>query len=193
MIFRPTPLEGAWVIEPEAFGDERGHFARTFCRDEFAQHGIETDFPQANVSVNHAAGTLRGLHFQWPPHEEGKLVRCSRGAIYDAIVDLRPTSPNFKEAYGLKLSAHSGVQLFVPRGFGHAFLTLTDDTEVTYLMSEVYVPCAGAGYRYDDPAFAIAWPRKVEVIAEKDLDLPAFEPQAHCDQWDEMVAGGGTG
>ncbi len=188
MIFESAPLEGAWIIEPEAFGDERGQFARTFCRNEFAEHGIETDFPQANVSTNYAAGTLRGIHFQLPPHEEGKLVRCSRGAIYDAIVDLRPSSASFGEAFGLELNAKNGVQLFVPRGFGHAFLTLADNTEVTYLMSEFYKPVAGSGYRYDDPAFDIAWPRDVDVIAQKDLDLKPFEPQAHRELWAEDAA-----
>ena len=142
MIFSELPMAGAWMIDGEPFGDERGSFARTFCRREFAEHGIETDFPQANVSTNPRAGTLRGIHFQLPPHEEGKLVRCSRGRIYDVIVDLRPESESLGETFATELSASNGRQLYIPKGFGHGLLTLEPDSEVSYLMSEYYAPSA---------------------------------------------------
>lgn len=175
MIFRPTPLSGAWLLEPERVTDERGFFARTFCRREFEAHGLETFIAQASTSFSRRRGTLRGLHFQAPPHGETKLVRVTRGAVFDAIVDLRPGSSTFKEAFTAVLSAAGGEQLYVPRGFAHGFQTLEDDTEVAYQISEFYAPEAVRGYRYDDPAFAIPWPEEVTVISERDRGLPRFE------------------
>lgn len=179
MKFVETELAGAWVLHPERFEDERGHFARTFCRQEFEAHGLDPEYPQANVSFNRSRGTLRGLHLQLPPHEEGKLVRCSRGAIWDVIVDLRPDSETEGRWAAVELTAENGVQLFVPKGFAHGFLTLRDDTEVSYLMSANYRPEAACGYRYDDPTFGIAWPEEVLVISEKDRELPLYDARAH--------------
>lgn len=175
MIFRETPLAGAFLLEPERFEDERGYFARTFCRREFEEHGLEPAVAQASVSYNRRRGTLRGLHFQAPPHAEAKLVRVARGAVFDAIVDLRPGSWSYLQAFAVELTADSGRQLYVPRGFAHGFQTLADDTEVCYQMSAFYAPEAARGYRYDDPAFAIAWPEPVTVISDKDSRLPYFE------------------
>lgn len=179
MKFEATRLEGAWIVHPTRFEDDRGHFARSFCREEFAAHGLDAEYPQANVSFNRRRGTLRGMHLQLPPHEEGKLVRCSRGAIWDVIVDLRPESETVGEWTAVELSADNGVQLFVPQGFAHGFLTLRDQTEVSYLMSATYAPGSACGYRYDDPRFAIDWPEEVQVISDKDRDLPLYHPEAH--------------
>ena len=189
MRFQETKLEGAWVIHPTRFEDDRGHFARTFCREEFAGRGLDVDYPQANLSFNLRRGTLRGLHLQLPPHEEGKLVRCSRGAIWDVIVDLRPGSETEGQWTAVELSAENGVQLFVPRGFAHGFLTLRDDTEVSYLMSAVYAPQAGHGYRYDDPTFAIDWPEKITVVSDKDRELPVYDRELHREL--VMISGAG--
>lgn len=183
--FEETHLQGAWLIEPDRFEDERGYFCRTMCRREFSERGIECDFPQSNVSFNLRAGTLRGLHLQLPPHEEGKLVRCSRGKVFDVMVDLRLDSQTFGRSFSAELSAANGRQLFVPKGFAHGFLTLEPETEVTYLMSEFFAPGASAGYRYDDPAFAVAWPRSVDVIAQKDLELPQFSRALHTQLTDD--------
>lgn len=175
MIFRETPLAGAFVLEPERFEDERGFFARTFCRRELGERGLETAVAQASVSFNRRRGTLRGLHFQAEPDAEVKLVRVVRGAVFDAIVDLRSGSPTFKRFFSVELSAESGRQLYVPRGFAHGFQTLADDTEVCYQISTFYAPEAARGYRYDDPAFAIPWPEPVTVISARDLELPCFD------------------
>lgn len=178
MIFRPTPLAGAFVLEPERFADQRGFFARTFCRRELEEQGLEPAVAQASVSYNRRRGTLRGLHFQVAPHEEVKLVRVSRGAIFDAIVDLRPGSPTFQRCFTVELTAENGLQLYVPRGFAHGFQTLADDTEVCYQISTFYAPEAARGYRWDDPAFQIPWPEPVTVMSEKDRNLPFFDPEA---------------
>jgi dTDP-4-dehydrorhamnose 3,5-epimerase len=175
VIFRETDLAGAWVLEPERFTDDRGFFARTFCRDEFQAHGIDPTVAQCSVSYNHRKGTLRGLHFQIAPREEAKLVRCTRGAIFDAIVDLRPGSPTHGRHFAVVLSAEAGNQLYIPKGMAHGFQTLEDDTEVFYQISEMYAPELARGYRYDDPAFGIPWPLPVTVVADKDLALPRFE------------------
>ena len=174
MIFRETPLAGAWVLEPERFADERGFFARTFCRRDFTERGLDPEIAQCSVSFNHRRGTLRGLHFQAEPHAEVKLVRVSRGAVWDVIVDLRPGSPTLRRHFALVLSAENGHQLYIPKGFAHGFLTLADDTEVSYQISEFYSPESARGYRFDDPAFAIPWPEAVTVISEKDRTLPLF-------------------
>ncbi len=176
MIFRETPLAGAWVLEPERFEDERGFFARTYCRREFEAHGLDPSIAQCSVSYNHRRGTLRGLHFQAAPHEEIKLVRVTRGAVWDVIVDLRPESSTFKRHFGIVLSAENRHELYIPKGMAHGFQTLEDETEVFYQISELYAPDFARGYRWDDPSFAIPWPEPVTVISDKDLSLPLFSP-----------------
>jgi dTDP-4-dehydrorhamnose 3,5-epimerase len=175
MIFRETPLPGAWVLEPERIADERGFFARTWCRRDFETRGLDPDIAQCSVSFNHRRGTLRGLHFQVEPHAEAKLVRVTRGAVWDVIVDLRPDSPTFRRHFAVVLSAEEGNQLCIPKGMAHGFQTLEDATEVFYQISAFYTPEAARGYRWDDPAFAIPWPEPVTVISEKDRNLPLFE------------------
>jgi dTDP-4-dehydrorhamnose 3,5-epimerase len=178
MRFLPTDLEGAVLIEPERRSDERGFFARIFCEEEFAAAGLETHFPQANASGNPRAGTLRGLHYQRPPHAEIKVIRCPRGAIFDVILDLRPGSPSHGRWQGFTLSAANGHMLYVPEGFAHGYQTLEDDTEVAYRVSHPYTPGAETGLRWNDPAFAIAWPRPVTMLSEKDAAWPDFDPAA---------------
>jgi dTDP-4-dehydrorhamnose 3,5-epimerase len=174
MKFTPTDLAGAWLVDVEPAADERGFFARTWCRREFAEHGIDCDFVQASVSYNRAAGTLRGMHFQRAPHDETKLVRCVRGAIHDVIVDIRPGSATYGRWIGVELSAENRRGLLVPQGFAHGFVTLEDDTEVFYLISAYYTPGHAGGLRYDDPALAIEWPIGAKVIADKDRRWPDF-------------------
>lgn len=175
MTFREAPLPGAWVLEPERIADERGFFARTYCRRDFEARGLDPAIAQCSVSFNHRRGTLRGLHFQVEPHAEVKLVRVTRGAVWDVIVDLRPGSPTFKRCFAVVLSAEAGNQLYIPKGMAHGFQTLEDATEVTYQISAFYAPEAARGYRWDDPAFAIPWPEPVAVISEKDRNLPLFD------------------
>jgi dTDP-4-dehydrorhamnose 3,5-epimerase len=172
MLFTGTPVVGAFVIDPEPVTDERGFFARTWCRDEFESHGLRLAFVQGNVSFNRRKGTLRGMHYQAPPHEEAKLVRCTMGAAYDAALDLRPGSPSFGLHAAAVLTAENRRSLYVPEGCAHGFLTLEDDTEVAYQMSEFYVPGSSRGVRWDDPAFAIPWPGEVRVIADRDGAYP---------------------
>lgn len=175
MHFHPLEISDAILIEPERRSDERGFFARVFCMEEFARAGLPTHFPQSNVSFNAKAGTVRGMHYQLAPHEEPKVVRCTRGAIYDVIVDLRPGSPTLHRSVGVELSAENGLMLYIPPGFAHGFQTLVDTTEVFYLMGDVYAPELARGVRWDDPALAISWPLPVSVIAERDLSYPAVE------------------
>jgi len=177
MIFRETPLPGAWVLEPERFADERGFFARTYSRSEFVERGLDPAVAQCSVSYNHRRGTLRGLHFQIAPHEEVKLVRVTRGALWDVIVDLRPGSPTLRKHFAVVLSTDLGNQLYIPKGMAHGFQTLEDGTEVSYQISEPYAPEAARGYRWDDPAFVIPWPEPVTVISEKDRNLPWFREE----------------
>jgi dTDP-4-dehydrorhamnose 3,5-epimerase len=174
MIFSQTDLKGAFIIEPERREDNRGFFARVWCENEFGDHGLTTRMVQGNVSWNHTRGTLRGMHYQLPPHGEAKLVRCTRGAIYDVIIDLRPESPTFKRHIGVHLSADNYRMLYVPQQFAHGFITLEDNTEVTYQVSEFYTPQAERGIRYDDPAFGIQWPMAPQVISQKDAAWPDF-------------------
>ena len=175
MIFRETPIPGAYLIELEPLVDERGSFARTFAVDEFEAHGLETRVVQCNTSVNDRAGTLRGMHYQVPPRAEAKLVRCARGAIFDVVVDLRPESPTYCAWYGAELSAANGRMLFVPVGLAHGFQSLEDDTEVLYQMSEAYSPEHARGVRWDDPAFGIEWPEAAErTISPRDREYPDF-------------------
>ena len=172
MIFRETPLPGAWVLEPERFEDERGFFARTYCRSDFAARGLETAVDQCSVSFNHRRGTLRGLHFQIVPHEEASSYGVTRGVLCDVIVDLRPGSATFRKHFAIVLSADLGNRLYIPKGMAHGFLTLENGTEVSYQISEPYVPEAARGSRWDDPAFAIPWPEPVTMISEKDRSWP---------------------
>lgn len=178
MIFVPTALAGAVIVEPEGVVDERGFFARTWCRQEFARHGIDVKIAQGSISHNHRAGTLRGMHFAWPPSREGKLVRCERGGIFDVIIDLRPDSPTFTGHVAVELNQDNRRALYIPPGFAHGFLTLADDTDVVYMMTDFYRPELADGVRYDDPAFGIRWPRPVTVIVERDRTYPDFDRHA---------------
>lgn len=172
--FHPTRLRDAVLIELDPARDKRGFFARTFCMDEFAAHGLETNYPQHSISESTRRGTLRGMHYQRDPHSEAKLVRCTRGAILDVIIDIRTNSPTFRLWQEFELSPVNGRQLYIPRGFAHGFQTLSDDSEVSYLISAQYKPEAAHGIRYDDPAFEISWPLSVTEISEKDLLWPDF-------------------
>lgn len=174
MIFTPTKLAGAFVIDLQPAEDERGFFARTFCEKEFEAHGINGRFVQCNISFNKKKSTLRGLHYQRPPHEEAKLVRCTAGAVYDVIVDLRSSSPTFKRWTAAELTAENHRALYVPEGFAHGFQTLCDDTEVFYQMTEFYVPESGCGCHWNDPAFGINWPQGPRTITLKDQNYPKF-------------------
>ena len=174
MKFLPTPLSGAWIVELEPVEDERGFFARTYCREEFARHGLNPALAQCGTSFNRVRGTLRGMHYQAAPHEEAKLVRCVRGAIHDVIVDLRAGSLTRHRWFGLGLDADSHRMLYVPEGFAHGFQTLEDDTEVSYHISNYYVPEAAAGIRYDDPDLAIPWPLAVSRVADRDRSWPTL-------------------
>ena len=177
MKFHEARLPGAWLIEIERLEDERGFFARSFCQHEFQEHGLDPTVAQCNISQNRLQGTLRGMHFQLPPFAEAKLVRCTRGAIYDAIIDLRPASPAFLRWEAFELSAADCRMLYVPKGFAHGFLTLQDDSEVFYQMSEFYAPQAARGVRWDDPLFGIEWPAPVCRISPKDGAYPDSRPE----------------
>ncbi|MFZ0737786.1 MAG: dTDP-4-dehydrorhamnose 3,5-epimerase [Candidatus Acidiferrales bacterium] len=172
MIFRETKLKGAFVIELEKKTDERGYFARTYCEHEFAGHGLNAHFVQCNVSFNKRKGTLRGMHYQAEPYAEAKLVRCTRGSLFDAIIDLRPESPTCRQHVSEILSADNGKMLFIPEGFAHGFQTLEDDTEVFYQMSQFYHPEVARGVRWNDPAFQIAWPPADRIIIQRDQEYP---------------------
>ena len=174
MRFEPTPLPGAFVIAPERIVDARGFFARTWCRSEFAEHGLNPEVVQRNVSYSARRGTLRGMHYQRPPHAETKLIRCAAGAIWDVIIDLRPESPAYRKHFGVRLDPSEDRMLYVPEGFAHGFLTLEDDTTVDYQMSQYYAPSHGAGVRWNDPAFGIRWPFEPTVMADRDRNYPDF-------------------
>jgi dTDP-4-dehydrorhamnose 3,5-epimerase len=168
MRFTETKLQGAFIIELEERSDSRGFFARTFCAREFEEHGLKPAVVQCNMSYNHKKGTMRGMHYQIAPATEAKLVRCTRGAVYDAIVDLRPDSPTYLEYIGVELSADNRKAMYVPEMFAHGYLTLTDGAEVFYQVSEFYTPGTERGLRYNDPALKIEWPVAIEVISDKD-------------------------
>jgi dTDP-4-dehydrorhamnose 3,5-epimerase len=178
MKFLPTTLKDAWVIDLEKRGDARGFFARSMCTKEFEEHGLLTRFVQQNVSMSAEKGTLRGMHFQRGDAVEAKLVRCTRGAILDVIIDLRHDSPTYLKHEAFELTAQSHRQLYVPPGFAHSFQTLTDDMEATYLVSAPYTPEAEWGVRYSDPLFSISWPLPVSNISEKDANWPLYDPNA---------------
>ncbi len=178
MIFTETPLKGSFIIDLVLKEDERGFFARSWCRNEFAARGLNTRLVQCNVSFNKKKGTLRGMHYQAAPHEEAKVVRCTMGSIYDVIVDLRPESPTYMRHTAVILSAANRRALYIPERFAHGFQTLEDNTEVFYLMSEFYAPECARGFRWDDPAFGIAWPEDARVISRKDRAYPNFMKDA---------------
>ena len=172
MLFQPTSLAGAYVIDLQKIEDERGFFARSWCVHEFAEHDLDIRLVQCNISFNKAQGTVRGMHYQAPPFAETKLVRCTQGAIYDVIIDLRPTSPTFLQWLGVVLSAENRALLYVPQGFAHGFQTLVDNTEVFYQMSEFYAPEAAHGLRWDDPNVKVQWPLPITVMSLKDQSYP---------------------
>ncbi len=174
MIFAETKLKGAFIIHLEKLEDERGFFARTWCKREIEAHGLNPNLVQCNISFNKKRGTLRGMHHQVPPHEEAKLVRCTMGAIYDVIIDLRPNSPTFKEWFSLELTAKNRKMIYIPEGVSHGFMTLDDNTEVFYQMSEFYAPECARGVRWNDPAFDIVWTGDVTIISERDNQYPDF-------------------
>lgn len=175
MIFTETPLAGAFVLDLEKRGDDRGFFARTFCQHEFTDHGLEPVVAQCNLSWNARAGTLRGMHYQLPPAAETKLVRCTAGAIYDVIIDLREDSSTYLQHFGVELTAENRRALYVPALFGHGYQALTDGAEVTYQVGEFYTPGAERGLRHDDPALGIEWPIPVTEISEKDASWPLLD------------------
>jgi dTDP-4-dehydrorhamnose 3,5-epimerase len=174
MKFVCTPLEGAYVIELEPVFDERGFFARTWCREEFLAHGLNPNFTQCSISLNKRKGTLRGLHYQDKPYQEAKLVRCSSGAICDVIVDLRPASPSYAKWLAVELTAANHKMIYAPEGFAHGFQTLADDSEVFYHITESYQPQYARGVRWDDPLFGIEWPNKDPIISARDKSFPDY-------------------
>jgi dTDP-4-dehydrorhamnose 3,5-epimerase len=174
MIFNKTPFEGIYLIDVERHQDERGFFARTWCWKDFEEHGLNPRVVQCNLSYNKMRGTLRGMHYQAAPYEEAKLVSCTQGAIFDVIIDLHPDSPTFKKYLSVVLSAEVHNMLYVSEGFAHGFLTLTENTNVYYQMSEYYAPEYARGVRWNDPAFGIEWPEEVNVISERDANYPDF-------------------
>ncbi|MBU1052821.1 MAG: dTDP-4-dehydrorhamnose 3,5-epimerase [Proteobacteria bacterium] len=177
MKFTEIKLKGAFIITPDLIKDERGFFARAFCRHEFIDHGLNPDLFQCNISFNRKKGTLRGMHYQVAPHSEAKLVRCTSGFIYDVIIDLRPESPTFKQWFGAELSASNHQMLYVPVGFAHGYQTLEDNTEVFYQVSAFYHPEAENGLRWNDPAFGIKWPIPVSTISKKDASHPDWKSE----------------
>lgn len=174
IVFSETNLKGAFLIDLEKREDDRGFFARTFCEREFDSHGLNSRFVQCNISFNKLKGTLRGMHYQAAPYEEAKLIRCTSGSVFDAIIDLRPGSATFKRHFGAVLSADNRRMLYIPEGFAHGFQTLQNDTEVFYQMSQFYSPEHARGVRWNDPAFGIGWPAGERIIIERDRTYPDF-------------------
>lgn len=174
MHFAATELAGVWLVAPIPINDPRGFFARTFCIREYAGMGLETAFVQHSLSHNERRGTLRGLHFQHPPHAEAKVVSCVSGAIWDVVADLRPTSPSYGRWQAFDLTQDNHAQLYIPKGVAHGFQAMSDGAEVSYLISEFHAPEAAAGIRYDDPTLAIRWPLEPTAISDRDLGWPAF-------------------
>lgn len=174
MKFTETPLKGAYLLEMEPHRDERGYFARTWCRAEFEAHGLNSRLEQCSTSFNRRRGTLRGMHYQAEPYAETKLVRCTRGALYDVVVDLRADSPTFKKWFAVELTASNLLMLYVPEGFAHGFQTLEDETEVLYQISERYRPEYARGVRWNDPVFDFRWPVEESFMSERDRSFPDF-------------------
>lgn len=179
MKFIPIPLKGAYIIELEKKGDERGFFGRTYCEKEFQQAGLDNHFVQINNSLSSQKGTLRGMHYQMHPHSETKIVRCIKGALYDVVLDLNTNSPTFGQSYGVELSDDNRKMMYVPKGFAHGFLTIQDETEAFYLVSEFYAPQSERGIRWNDPKFGIKWPFDPVVVSDKDKNHPLFDPLYH--------------
>jgi len=179
MRFTETPLKGAYLIDLEKRGDDRGWFARFFCEREYQGHQLDHKIVQANNSFSKYKGTLRGMHYQLPPKGEDKIVRCLSGALFDAIIDLRPESPTFLKHFSIELTAANRTMLYVPKGFAHGFITLEPDTEAFYLVTEFYAPERERGIRYNDPKFGIPWPLEPSVISDKDKNQPDFDPEIH--------------
>lgn len=179
MNFSPTPLSGAYLINLDRRGDDRGFFARLFCENEFKNSGLESQFVQINTSLTAKKGTLRGMHYQLPPDSEVKVVRCIRGALFDVIVDLRPDSPTFKKWFGAELTSENRTMMYVPRGFAHGLVTLQDDTEAFYLVSAFYAPESERGVRFDDKEFGIEWPVPILETSDKDRGWPDLDPEWH--------------
>ena len=179
MLFKPAQLAGAYVIEQEPRVDERGFFARAFCAQEFAAAGLETNFVQANNTLTHKKGTVRGFHYQLPPSAEVKLVRCIRGAVYDVIIDIRPGSQTYRQSFGAILDAENRHMMYVPRGFAHGFMALTDNAELHYMVSASYDAKQERGLRFNDPAFAVQWPLEMTEISTKDSAWPDFNEEFH--------------
>jgi dTDP-4-dehydrorhamnose 3,5-epimerase len=175
MIFTETKIKGAFIVDLELQRDRRGFFARTFCTQEFEARGLKSNIAQCNLSFNYKKGTLRGMHYQMPPSQETKFVRCVQGAIYDVIIDLRPESISYLSHIGVELTAKNYLALYIPDSCAHGFQTLADETEVSYQMGDFYAPEYSSGYRYDDPAFGIEWPLAISEIAEKDMAWALFE------------------
>jgi len=172
MRFSQLSIEGAWLIEPTAHEDQRGRFMRAWCAQEFRQHGIEFTPLQANMGLSHRRGTIRGMHLQVAPALEAKLVRCTRGALFDVVVDLRPASPTYRRWYGVELTADNGAMLYVPEGCAHGCQSLEDTTEFHYMASAMFAPKQATGVRYDDPALRIEWPQPVSVVSDQDRNWP---------------------
>jgi len=173
IIFKETKLKGAFVIEPEKFADQRGFFARSFSKQEFLEHGLRAEFVEAGISFNLRKHTVRGMHFQVPPHPQAKLVRCTHGAIYDVMIDLRPDSQTYKQWFAQELTPQNRLMLYIPEGFAHGFQTLEDESEVFYHLSGGYAPVSERGVRWNDPAFAINWPETERIIInERDRAYP---------------------
>lgn len=179
MIFRETRLPGAYLIEPERITDHRGFFARIWCQDELRQRGLTSRLAQSNLGFSHRKGTLRGLHFQKPPNAEVKIVRCTKGSVFDVIIDLRPESPTYKHWLGAELSDENHVMLYVPEGCAQGYITLADNTEIYYHTSEFYHPESATGVRFDDPEFGIVWPIEVSVISQQDREWPEYSNSNH--------------
>ncbi len=183
MKFTPTDLQGAYIIEIDPEKDDRGFFARLWCQNEFQQHGITMDLVQASVSHNAVAGTLRGLHFQWPPSQEAKLVRCQRGRVYDVIVDLRPDSSTFTQHVAVELDSRAHNAVYVPPGFAHGFQTLEANSDIVYMMSDYFRPELADGVRFDDPQFEIEWPLPIDCIVDRDRDYPDFDSDSYTKRY----------
>ena len=178
MIFRETPISGAYVIEPERIEDHRGFFARIWCKKELGQRGLETELAQSNIGFSSRRGTLRGLHFQEAPHTEVKIVRCTRGSIFDVIVDLRPDSSSYKRWFGTELSDENGKMIYAPEGCAQGYITLTDNSEMYYHTSDFYHPESASGVRYNDPEFGVVWPVEIAVISQQDKEWPDYSTRS---------------
>jgi dTDP-4-dehydrorhamnose 3,5-epimerase len=188
MEFIETSLRGAYVVRLNRIEDDRGYFARGWCREEFIQHKLNPEIKQLNIGFSHKSGTIRGMHYQLAPHDEAKFVRCTRGAIYDVIIDLRAGSPTLGRWYGVELTADNGAMVYAPEGCAHGYQTLKDETETYYMTSALYVPSAVRGVRYDDPAFGVKWPVAVSAISAADRDWPDYQFSANTPEKQQFHA-----